>query len=366
MKSAVIAKSAKNLLSAVEINVNRLADRQFIPAQQEFLAIETSSVCNLKCVFCAYTKKTTPKISMTNAFFADCVEQAVAMGYRRFTLTPNTGDVFMDRHIFDKMELLDAHPGVQDYSFYTNLTIPKPKDVDRLMRMKKLQHVNVSVYGHDAASFVAITKSTEKVYRRLLTNLDVLLNHADPAKRNLDIAVRSTRDMPRKPSTDLLQLLDRFKQAGIAVRLSHLYHDWGGQVSEADTKGLAIEFSDSRKIYKNGACALLFTGMQVMATGVVHACACVDVDAQLEIGNLNEKPLREIISTQNPAYMALIEEQQRGLFKPVCQSCGFYKSIYHNRSMYRKDGIATQSIDEFKARLDAKTGAAAPLAEAAE
>src|SRR5262249_3994046 len=122
-------------------------------------------------------------------------------------------------------------------------------------------------------------------------------------------------------------------------------------------KGLAIDFSDSRKIYKNGACALLFTGMQIMATGVVHACACVDVDAQLEIGNLNEKPLREIISTKNPAYMALIEEQQRGIFKPVCQGCGFYKSIYHNRKLYRTDGIGTQSIDEFTARLDAKTGA---------
>jgi MoaA/NifB/PqqE/SkfB family radical SAM enzyme len=365
MNPAKIAKSAKNLLSSVEINVNRLAGRELVPMVQEFLAIETSSVCNLKCVFCAYTKKETPKISMTNAFFADCVAQALDMGYRRFTLTPNTGDVFMDRHIFDKMEHLDAHPGVQDYTFYTNLTIPKPKDVERLMGMKKLQHITVSVYGHDAPSFVAITKSTEKVYRRLLTNLEVLLKFVDPAKRNIDIAVRSTRDMPRTPSTELLVMLDRFRKAGIAVRLSHLYHDWGGQVSAEDVKGLQIDFSDSRKIYKNGACALLFTGMQIMATGVVHACACVDVDAQLEIGNLNAKPLREIISTQNPAYMALIEEQQRGVFKPVCQSCGFYKSIYHNRKLYRQDGIGTQSIDEFKARLDAKTGVA-PLPEAAE
>jgi hypothetical protein len=118
---------------------------------------------------------------------------------------------------------------------------------------------------------------------------------------------------------------------------------------------VAIDVMDSNKIYKKGACALLFTGVQIMATGLVHACACVDVDASLKIGNLNERPLREILSMENPLYVEIIDEQQRGLFRQVCRDCGFYKSIYHNRSQYRKESIPTGLIADFKVALAAKS-----------
>ena len=91
-----------------------------------------------------------------------------------------------------------------------------------------------------------------------------------------------------------------------------------------------------------------------MADGIVNGCGVKDPEASLRIGDLNEKPLREIISTRNPAYMKLIEEQQNGKFRSVCQNCDYYKSVYHVRSIYRKGLVQTQSIAEFKARLDAK------------
>ena len=50
--------------------------------------------------------------------------------------------------------------------------------------------------------------------------------------------------------------------------------------------------------------------------------------------------------------MQLIEEQQRGEFRPVCRSCDFYKSIYHKRAEYRFGRMAVQSVAEFKTRLD--------------
>src|SRR5262245_3014469 len=353
-----IARHGRNLLSMVEINTNRLIGREIVPTEGDVIGIEPTSTCNLKCCFCAYEKKQSPKIAMKNDRFTDYVEQAVAMGYRRFHLTPNTGDIFMDRHIFDKLQFMEDHPGVQEYIFFTNFTVPDADEINRLIRLKKLKYLTVSIYGHDRETFVTIAKATNKVYERLLRNLETLLPIIDQRSGTLEIAIRSTRDMPRTPSTDLLRMLDRFKRAGITIRRARLYHNWGGYVSESDQRGLKIDFADSSKIYKKGACALLFTGVQIMATGVVHACACVDVDATLKIGDLNEKPLREIISTENPIYMGLIEEQQRGMFKPVCQNCGFYKSIYHSRSVHRQSGVRGHSIEDFKTALDGRTDAA--------
>jgi hypothetical protein len=166
--------------------------------------------------------------------------------------------------------------------------------------------------------------------------------------------------MPRKPTTDLLKMVARFRAAGIPVSSSALYHSWGGLVTAEDTAGLDIDVLDTNAIYKNGACTLLFTGVQIMATGVVHACACVDVDGSLKIGDLNEKPLREIVSRDNALYMEFIDEQERGKFKPVCQSCGFYKSIYHSRKMYRQTGMQIGTVDDYKAALDGRVASAEP------
>ncbi len=354
MNSASLRKSVRNACAAVEINVNRLIGRELVPRQRDMLHVETSSFCNLKCRFCAYDKKQSPKVSMTDEFFVDCVGQALDMGYRSFELTPCTGDVFMDRHILNKLEFLDAHPAVVAYSFFTNFTIPQPKQIERLIRLRKLARLTVSIYGHDLETFVAITRSTAKVYKRLISNLEMLFSRLEQAKFVVDFGFRSTRNVPRRPVGDLMHILDRFEKAGVHIgRSDALYNNWGGYITNEDVRGLAMDITSADAIYKNGACSRLFTTVQIMASGIVNGCACRDVDATLRIGDLNEQPLREILSSRNQAYMNLIDEQQRGEFRPVCKSCDFYKSIYHARSLSRKNGKALQSIQEFKARLDA-------------
>jgi sulfatase maturation enzyme AslB (radical SAM superfamily) len=354
MNPAVVAKSAKNVLRALEINFNRLAGHEFVPKARDRLNIETSSICNLKCRFCAYDKKQSAKISMKNEFFVDCVTQALDLGYRKFELTPCTGDVFMDRHIFGKLEFLDNNPDVVSYDFFTNFTIPKQRQVEHLARLQKLSSLFISIYGHDLETFIAITRSTDKVYRRLVSNLQTLLGLLDQKKFSLGLGIRSTRDMPRHPVSELMTVLERFEAAGIRVRRSEaVYNNWGGYITGDDVKGLAMAITGSDAVYKYGACERLFTSVQIMATGIVNACACRDVDATLRIGDLNEKPLREILSTRNQVYMDLIEEQQRGEFRPVCRSCDYYKSIYHKRSMHRRNATELQSIEEFKVGLDA-------------
>lgn len=351
MNPFVIAKSAKNAVSKIEINFNRMTGREMVPVQTKILNIETSSLCNLECVFCAYVKKSSPKVSMTDAFFKSCVEQATAMGYTQFELTPMTGDVFMDRHVFNKLEYLDGHPTVEGYHFFTNFTILDLDEIGRLVRLKKLKNLTVSIYGHDLPTFIAITKSTEKVYNRLLGNLEALLALMAEKTFKFDLVHRTTRDAPRESVSDVMKLLDRFREHGVHVRGTHVYNNWGGYVTQADVHGLAIDVTGSEKTYKRGACSLLFSDYQIMATGIVNGCAARDVDASLKIGDLNEMPLDRILSPENPAYMRLIEEQQRGEFRPVCKSCDYYKSIYHVRKRQRKDKTAFQTIEQYKSRL---------------
>jgi len=343
---------AKNLRSYLVFNANARLGREYIPAQRDLLCVETSSVCNLDCRFCGYTKKQSPRVRMADELFFDTIEQAVAMGFHRFQLTPLTGDVFMDTHLLAKLEFLENHPQVQSYEFFTNFTIPDEAKIEWLFALQKLSNLVVSIYGHDLESFVAITDADPKVYRRLLANLESLYRRLERRRFQLALGIRSYRRLPPSTSSELLQSLERFKAAGVPVHRSRRYNNWGGYVSNADVAGLDIEISSADAVYKKGVCTLMFTDVQVMATGIVNACACRDVDATLRIGDIREQTLREILSTRNPVYMELIREQQEGRFRPICRSCDFYKSIYRHRSSNRKDGVKTLSLQEFLQALD--------------
>ena len=76
------------------------------------------------------------------------------------------------------------------------------------------------------------------------------------------------------------------------------------------------------------SCSLIYSRMIIGANGLVNACACRDSNFSLRIGDLNKKPLSEIISINNQEYFDLIERQEKNDFPAVCKTCDFYKSIY--------------------------------------
>lgn len=356
MKLRLLERVLKNFVVKIEVFINRKFGREFIPARTETFCLETSSSCNLKCRFCAYEKKQSPRVNMDNDLFMKSIEQALDLGYREFHLTPCTGDVFMDTSVFDKFTYMEENEKVEAYHFFTNLTLLDEQKIDRLMGLRKLSRIVVSIYGHDEDSFIALTKSSPKVYRRLISNLEVLLPLCEKWPFALSIGFRSTFDVPDDESSDLLKLIARYRAAGVGVHSSHgIYNNWGGYISQADVGDLNLHIVDSDSVYKSGACVKLFDSFQVTASGIVNGCSCRDVDSALKIGDLNEKPLREIVAPSNPEYIKIIEEQQSGKFRDVCKNCDYYRSVYHQPSNYRKNKIPTQTMREFLDKAGARS-----------
>lgn len=355
MKLRLLEKSLKRLYLKLETASNKWRGREFIPVDLGAFNIETSSACNLKCRFCAYEKKETPRVSMPNEMFVKAVEQALELGFDEFHLTPTTGDVFMDKHVFEKFAYLDAHPRVRSFHFFTNLTILNPEQIERLTRLKKLSRITVSIYGHDEQSFIDIAKSSHKVFQRLLTNLRALLALKPQWPFALSFGFRSTFDVPAEPVDDLMRVLEEFRIAGVAIHASHgIYNNWGGYISQDDVAGLNIKILDGNTTPKLGPCVKLFDGFQVMATGVVNGCSCRDVDATLQIGHLDKAPLKSILSGRNPLYQQIVAEQEAGKFRPACEGCDYYRSIYHQPKVFRKNSIPVQSRMQFFRHFDSE------------
>lgn len=349
MNIHLLERKAKASILRLELRINQMLQRQYISVEADTLHIETSGICNFMCRFCAYPKKNSSKEIMPQELFEKTVIEAIALGYKRFELTPCAGDVFMDKKFIHKLSFLDEMSDVDGYSFFTNLTVPDEYIILELTRLKKLKSISISVYGHDEDSFVDITQSTPVSYRRLLSNLDVLLKNRNLFDFLLGIDHRSEYKALRKNiSSELMKKLVELKEVGISINSTHgIYNNWGGLVSQDDVKGLDMIIIPDDYTPKRGVCLRLLQGLQVTASGLVNACSCRDVNHQLEIGDVRDSPLSDIIHPSNKKYKTIIDEQESGYFRSICKSCDFYKSIYHKPQSYRKDGIKTISLKEF-------------------
>ena len=133
----------------LKLRFNQTFGRSYVPNYRKHIYIEPTSLCNLDCVFCAYGKKTSPKLTVKQDVFEGRAYQAAECGFASIGLTPITGDIFMDKTIFDKFNFLENYEGVLDYHFYTNFILLDNIKIRELSRLRKLSRITISIYGHD-------------------------------------------------------------------------------------------------------------------------------------------------------------------------------------------------------------------------
>ncbi len=314
----------------------KLIGHEFVPVRKR-ITIEPSGNCNLACKFCAYRKKDLGHVTMSNDIFADYIDQAVEIGYRDFSLTSSSGEIFFDKEIKWKLDYLDSHPLVGSYSFYTNLVLPDEKMIDKICTLNKLAWLGFSIYGHDAESFTRITGKPRRQYDKLVKNLNLISKRPDVGRDLMEIHIRTDASFKWHPNdgidnkaSDLMKAMFEAVQNGGVKWLDNflVYDNWGGMVTDDDVSALEIELSDGSYLPKVGACILLFDEPMIFADGVVNACACRGVDRSLAIGDLKETSLNQILSSDNKIYRNIIDRHQKNDYPETCKDCMVYRSVY--------------------------------------
>jgi MoaA/NifB/PqqE/SkfB family radical SAM enzyme len=319
---------------------NRLMGNSYISNPRETIHIESTSYCNLNCVFCAYGKKSTPKINVSIEHFKKRALQAISAGYKGIDLTPITGDVFMDKNFIEKLDFLETCDDLEYFSFYTNAVLFNEDKIKKIFNYKKLKYIRLSIYGHNLDSFLKITRGNNNEYNRLIDNLKKLLTYEKSFfnnrlfvnfKSNYDFDINSYESKPKYKNSELAEITKKLaKKLGLFLNEPYTLNNWGGLITNdpKELNGAEIKITNI-EVKKDGACNLIFSDLQIMSDGTVNACACRDVNATLKIGNINNQKLKDIVSpNKNKTYKELIDNQQMGKFNPICTSCDYYKSIY--------------------------------------
>ena len=324
-----------NILNYLIIFFNKSFKKYYIPHPRNSIHIETSSLCNLKCKFCAYDKRDLelhPSLTMKIENFKRIVNDCNNEKYRYIGLTPTTGDIFMDKTIFEKLDILENNNQIQGFFFYTNFIPINFEKIQKLLNYKKLKFLGLSIYGHDEKTFINFTNSTSAAYNKLIQNLEELEKNLfyDKMKiKSLSINLRSEKSfLLEKNDSNLSKIIKKIlKYENVFYTYTHEYNNWGDLVKKEDIKELNIHFTE-QNIKKRGACSLIFAKNIIGANGNVNACACRDANFTLRLGNVYDNKLSDILSKNNKTYTDLIERQSKGDFPEVCKNCDFYTSIH--------------------------------------
>ena len=345
--------------------LNKLLKREYILPVLNRINIETTSICNLKCGFCAYDKRdlnSHPRTTMSRELFQRSITEASKLGYKRIGLTPTTGDAFMDKGFIEKLEVIEADDIIDSCYFYTNFIPCSESQIESLFSFKKFFLLAISIYGNDEESFCKFTKGNSVGYKKLVSNLNFLSNLLDSKKLHFEIRINQRCKEGFYLSEDNNELSRAIKnlakkdKVAISHTYTHIYDNWGGKVSQEDVKDFGVDLKEGH-FRKMGPCTMIFSRLNIGANGTVNACHVRDADYTLKIGNIKEKSLKEILSSKNEKYLEIINAHKSGNLPKVCKYCDVYSSIYEypGRSDYvfaKAYGDQSINFKEFGAMID--------------
>jgi MoaA/NifB/PqqE/SkfB family radical SAM enzyme len=280
------------------------------------LACETVNICTNSCIICPYEKMTRKKTTMSIELFEKVLHDYSAMGGGCLTLTPKSGEVFLDTLLEARLSLLDTYPRIQSLSVTTN-AIPVERYSDSSLRtiLNYFDKIQISIYGLDREEYSTMTR--RDFYSRMIGNIQRILEILDGTRTEVLFGFRFLKNHSTKDVEDWIGM-----NFGMDIPYDHTYTymDWNHVL---DTTNIDLMDANWReKPDGDSHCLLPLLLSIVYSNGDVSYCPCIDFDisSEFNLGNIRDTPLGEILNS----------EKSKGLWKKLpekCISCSSYRPI---------------------------------------
>lgn len=300
----------------VPAQVERL--REITRKDPLFLQIETVNICNSACIFCAYPCMTRKKGIMDPGLFEKIIRDFAGMGGVSLNLTPIMGDILLDPHLLERLNILKNYPEIRQITFTTNgIALERYSDQEIRRLLEDLSRIQLSIGGLDRETYRTMYNvdrfpTVKKGMERLL---EVRKTVSNPAE--ISFAFR-TNDSTFE--TRFKAQLDSYRRQGVKISHMWIYGNYSGAVEKNEEKGLEI-YSDHRN--KHQTCVFPCLNMVVCRDGTITAC-CADFEGkELILGHAEKETLTEVWTGEKRK--ALLESFGSGDLPPICRSCSGYQ-----------------------------------------
>jgi len=282
------------------------------------IAIETSSICNANCSFCAYKHSQRPRLIMDFETYKNVLEQVRAFDCKELKFTPITGDALVDPGLIEKIKYAKSLNCFKVIYTFTNLIGLNPDKVDEFVN-SGLTKVMISTCIQSREDYKRMygVDQFDRVIRNILALLESNKRNGSPTE--IGILLRHDKGYKLK-NNPYYQKISKFKPK-ISV-FNDDYDNWSGLVSLEDLpKGQKFVKEQN----KDFPCSQLYNGFIITPNGDVGVCWARDINLDLKLGSISENSLETI--WQGEKLKKMRQGWIAGNLPKPCQSCLQYCSI---------------------------------------
>ncbi len=266
----------------------------------DIVQIESTNLCNAKCVFCPRDEMHRRQGVMDFDLFAKIVDECAALGITHVRVH-NYGEPFLDKKLVEKVRYA-KQKGIKEVGMISNGSLIT-EEIAAGMIDAGLDAINISV---DAAG--------KEVFERTRLNLEY-----DTVINNIRTLARLRKERGRTHpklilsfvrqdnSADEQAFIDEWSKVADKVHITDL-HNWAGTLNAKSD----VQYP----------CYRLWLTFTVLWDGRVSLC-CADFDGRNVLGDLRTSTIQEIWNS--PLYRAARRQHLETGGPEICRSCDLPK-----------------------------------------
>src|SRR6476620_2487425 len=292
-------RAAEHLLRAQAKPVRRLllaTGRDRAPGMPEIVQIESTNICNAKCVFCPRDDMHRRQGIMSVELFRQVVDECVELGITHVRMH-NYGEAFIDKRLVEKVRYA-KEKGIAEVGVISNGSLIT-EQVARGMIDAGLDAINISVDAAGKEVFESTRLGLK--YDKVIANIERLLRlRTESGKRRPKLILSFVR---QNNSADEQAFIEHWRSIADKIHVTDL-HNWAGTLNtESDV---------------NFPCYRPWLTFTVLWDGRVSLC-CADFDGKTILGDLNTHTIAEIWNAE-PYRNARRQHLESG-GPDICRSC---------------------------------------------
>ena len=266
----------------------------------EIVQIESTNICNAKCVFCPRDDMERKQGIMDMALFTKIVDECAALGIGHVRMH-NYGEPFVDRALVEKVRYA-KQKGIPQVGMISNGSLIN-EAAARGMIEAGLDAINISVdaSGKDVFESTRIGLKYDKV----IANIERLLALREQAGRRRPKLILSF--VRQNNSEDEHAFIEHWRTKADKIHITDL-HNWAGTLNQ--------------KSDVNYPCYRPWLTFTALWDGRVSLC-CADFDGRTILGDLRTHTISEIWNSDT--YRALRREHLESGGPAICRSCDLPK-----------------------------------------
>lgn len=301
---------------------NRVYLKDVVPLDTPYnVALEVSSFCNLKCVYCAHsinhgqyegnmTDELIDKILHDLAEFPRKIKKINLFGFGESLCHPGFPE------IVGKVN----RAGIADAVEFTTNGILLTKDrVDRMLENGGVGTIRISLQGINALAYKRFGGAVID-FDQFLSNLRYLYNHKGAMKVRMKVADIALKDIPNGEEC----FRDIFSDIADSIYIEHILPIYAGMDYDSIDEDITKDALNGRMhVHQeniNRVCHRAFYRMRIRVNGDVTA-ACCDATQDVKYGSIFRDSLYNIWNGEVHKAFLKLQLEGRRFEHPYCKKC---------------------------------------------